>query len=318
MTKKHVLTGLIAWLTIAGLITVACGGGDDSGKKKSSPPKKSSPGDGSEEEPADPEDAPKPTPKAGEYTVAAVDNGGTLKGAVIWAGDVPTAELSYEYTAAKDDAEVCAGGGVAEGGKRKNGRLQLGDRDGGKKGVAHVVVWIEASEGAELKAPADAVIDNRNCEFNPLIQLVGPKTKLAIKNSDTTTHNTKGKFTPWGGEVEDTFNENLKGGSAASFEGGFKKAGQLKLQCDQHYWMEGYAIVQNHPYYAMTDAKGNFEIATAIKPGKYTVHFWHAGYKLKRDGDGKMKGYELPVRWKKADVELKAGANDAGEVEYNK
>jgi hypothetical protein len=41
--------------------------------------------------------------------------------------------------------------------------------------------------------------------------------------------------------------------------------------------MRAYVYSSRHPYVAITDAKGNFEIKDLL-PGKYTVRFWHEGF----------------------------------------
>jgi hypothetical protein len=41
-----------------------------------------------------------------------------------------------------------------------------------------------------------------------------------------------------------------------------------------HTWMSGYLVVQEHPYYAKTDARGAYTI-DAIPPGTYELRVWH-------------------------------------------
>jgi hypothetical protein len=47
----------------------------------------------------------------------------------------------------------------------------------------------------------------------------------------------------------------------------------LRLGCDLHRWMTAYAGVVNHPYFAVTDAAGLFEIKN-VPPGTYTIDAW--------------------------------------------
>jgi hypothetical protein len=54
-------------------------------------------------------------------------------------------------------------------------------------------------------------------------------------------------------------------------------AGLIHVKCDAHPWMRAYVYSSRHPYVAITDAKGNFEIKDLL-PGKYTVKFWHEGF----------------------------------------
>jgi hypothetical protein len=48
----------------------------------------------------------------------------------------------------------------------------------------------------------------------------------------------------------------------------------VKLKCDVHQWMFAYAGVQAHPFFAVSDADGNFKIAN-VPPGSYTLTAYH-------------------------------------------
>jgi hypothetical protein len=56
-----------------------------------------------------------------------------------------------------------------------------------------------------------------------------------------------------------------------------RRPGTLKLRCDAgHTWMSAYVHVFDHPYFAVTDARGQFAIDTrALPPGRYTLEYWH-------------------------------------------
>ncbi len=53
----------------------------------------------------------------------------------------------------------------------------------------------------------------------------------------------------------------------------------LHLQCDVHVHMNAWAAALDHPYFALTDEQGRFEIG-GIPPGAYTLVAWHAGYNI--------------------------------------
>ena len=48
--------------------------------------------------------------------------------------------------------------------------------------------------------------------------------------------------------------------------------------------MNGIAFVAPHPYYAVTDANGNFQL-TDVPPGQYEIVAWHEGWDVERHED---------------------------------
>ena len=53
----------------------------------------------------------------------------------------------------------------------------------------------------------------------------------------------------------------------------FKEPESVRLSCDVHGWMQGWLIVEDNPYYAVTDEKGAFKL-TDVPPGDYEVKVW--------------------------------------------
>jgi len=48
----------------------------------------------------------------------------------------------------------------------------------------------------------------------------------------------------------------------------------IRIGCDLHPWMSSYILIKKHPYYALTDSKGSFQL-TDVPPGKYELGVWH-------------------------------------------
>ena len=48
----------------------------------------------------------------------------------------------------------------------------------------------------------------------------------------------------------------------------------IQYKCTIHGWMTGYVRIFDHPYYAVTDEDGKFEIKNA-PAGKYRIVYWH-------------------------------------------
>jgi hypothetical protein len=54
--------------------------------------------------------------------------------------------------------------------------------------------------------------------------------------------------------------------------------GLVNLRCNGgHVWMNAEMMVVPHPYYAVTDQSGKFEL-TDVPPGSYEIVAWHEGW----------------------------------------
>jgi hypothetical protein len=51
----------------------------------------------------------------------------------------------------------------------------------------------------------------------------------------------------------------------------------LRLKCDVHTWMTAYVGIVNHPYFAVSNDMGAYEIAK-VPAGTYTIETWHEKY----------------------------------------
>jgi hypothetical protein len=116
-----------------------------------------------------------------------------------------------------------------------------------------------------------AVLDQVKCEYVPYVSGLQTKQKLLVKNSDPFMHNVHPTPTVAGNK------ESNKAQMANSkpFEYVFEAPEVfLRFKCDVHPWMFSYVGVLNHPFFAVTDAEGNFKIAN-VPPGDYTVEAIH-------------------------------------------
>ena len=50
------------------------------------------------------------------------------------------------------------------------------------------------------------------------------------------------------------------------------------IKCDVHPWMKTWVLVSDHPYYAVTDSNGNYEIS-GVPAGTYEVVCWQEKFK---------------------------------------
>jgi plastocyanin len=190
------------------------------------------------------------------YEVSSVSNGGTIVGEVKYAGDPPPPEMQP----VTKDPKVC-------GSDPKPSPLLVVGAD---KGIRDVVVSLDAKKGKALEKPAQApVLDQKNCEYHPSALLFPVNTTLEIQNSDDVLHNVKtmpGSKTQFN-MAQPKFKRKL------TVE--LKTPEIVQVECNVHGWMHAVLTVAEHPYYALTDAKGSFKI-TDVPPGKYTLKLWHA------------------------------------------
>jgi plastocyanin len=163
------------------------------------------------------------------------------------------------------------------------------------KGLKNVVVWLRP-DVPDRRAPFPAdkinpklakaaaknhVIDQPCCQFVPRIVAAREGDTLEVKNSSPVAHNTN----MTADNPAFTYNITLPPGKS------YKPAATLAAQsspipfkCDIHPWMAGRLRVFDHPYYAVTDADGKFEIKDA-PAGKWRMVVWHeSGYHKGREG----------------------------------
>jgi plastocyanin len=146
----------------------------------------------------------------------------------------------------------------------------------GKVSSGNSVVYVDAISGKTFPAPTkSAVVTQRGLAFVPHIVVVQQGTTVDFQNDDTVQHNI---FWPSvGGDKRAAHNMGTwPSGEKRSFK--FDHPGVVPLFCNVHSEMSGYIVVSPTPYFAQTDAAGNFKIEN-IPDGKYTVVAWHEGSK---------------------------------------
>jgi hypothetical protein len=197
------------------------------------------------------------------YQVVTVENGGTIKGNVKWLGALPhlvTSEINK-------DVQVCDPLGQKH---RDLERLMVAP-DGG---VANTVVFIRnITRGKAMDLPVSRrSLNQKSCRYEPHILLVPVEGTLTVKSSDPLLHTVHMSgsadynlpFTAQGQEISRPMIRD----------------GVVSLRCNAgHVWMNGEMVVAKHPYYAVTDQEGNFEL-TQVPPGDYELVAWHEGWKV--------------------------------------
>jgi hypothetical protein len=200
-----------------------------------------------------------------EYQAEPVVNGGTIKGVVKWSG-APVKDLSLPIT---KNPETCD---PDKQQTRDLERLEIGS-DGG---VANTVVFLKGiTKGKAMNLPvARRTLNQKNCRYEPHILLVPKEGSMEMKSSDPILHNI-----------------HMVGASLYNLPFPIQDKvltrvmhsdGVVDIKCDAgHVWMNAEVLVVSHPYYAVTDQHGNFEL-TDVPPGEYEIIAWHEGWKIAR------------------------------------
>jgi hypothetical protein len=147
------------------------------------------------------------------------------------------------------------------------------------KGVRDVFIWLEDADG---KSPPihpslkdvpkeEVVIDQPRCQFIPHAQAMRKGQVLIAKNSSTIPHSFKYEGHPVHNPGS---NFILPAGAKVPIKN--LKADKLRIlvSCAYHSWMSALVRVYDHPYYAVTDQDGKFEIKLA-PAGTYRLKIWH-------------------------------------------
>ncbi|MBI4386782.1 MAG: hypothetical protein HY551_05320, partial [Elusimicrobia bacterium] len=134
-------------------------------------------------------------------------------------------------------------------------------------GLADVFVYVKKGlEGKNFETPKEAaVLDQKGCWYYPRVigAMVGQRVELL--NSDPTIHNVN---------ALPEFNVSMPPGLKKIEKTFVKPAVMQKLKCNVHPWMTAYVGVLEHPFYAVTDLDGAYEIR-GLPPGKYVLEAWH-------------------------------------------
>ena len=152
------------------------------------------------------------------------------------------------------------------------------------RGIKNVVVWLrpnnvlpkaafapnEIHPADAKRKPADAVIDQPCCMFVDRVLACRVGDTIVVKNPAAFPHNFF-----WTSANNGEFNLNLPPKAKHTFAIPLvPEPSPIQYKCTVHPWMTGYVRIFDHPYYAVTDTDGKFEIKDA-PAGDYRIVYWH-------------------------------------------
>lgn len=114
-----------------------------------------------------------------------------------------------------------------------------------------------------------AILERRNCGFSPRVMGLRVGQTLSIVNVDPTTHNTHP--TP---KLNREWNYSQPPQGDPIIKTFIREEVLIPFKCNQHPWERAYVAVLNHPFFAVSDGFGNYEIR-GLPAGTYTLVVWH-------------------------------------------
>ena len=137
------------------------------------------------------------------------------------------------------------------------------------QGLRYAVITLEGIvRGKAVEKEALHEIDNLHCRFMPHVSAASVGQFVVFKNSDPILHTAHAFFI----NEQPQFNVGLYPGRVSRKP--LIAAGVVKLRCEVHSWMAAYIAVTEHPYHAISDVYGEYEI-TDIPAGVYQLKVWH-------------------------------------------
>jgi hypothetical protein len=134
-------------------------------------------------------------------------------------------------------------------------------------GLKNVIVFLQDAPRTSFTLQSPAVLDQINCTFVPHVQAVQAGQTLRLKSSDQMPHNMNMQSI-----ANPPRNYSFKGPSQGDSVLNSPED-PFPVKCDVHPWMKAWIGVFAHPWFAVTDADGNFEI-DGVPPGQYTLAAW--------------------------------------------
>lgn len=189
-------------------------------------------------------------------------------------------------------------------------------------GLKNVVVWLQSKEQPPIHPDypppdkSEAVMAVNGCRFEPFILTARVGQTLVVTNQDSAQENSYGYemhgnfFNPQNA----SFTTRIAPKSSHRVKLKVAEGGPVFLGCYIHNWLQGYVLVQNHPYVGVSDANGDVVLRN-LPAGKWNFKFWHPEESsLPRVGDAKA---DADRYWRRKPVEyviVNGKTTDVGEL----
>jgi plastocyanin len=138
-------------------------------------------------------------------------------------------------------------------------------------GLGNVFVYVKAGlDKYYFDVPSEPVtLDQAGCLYKPHVFGVRVGQNVEFVNSDPTSHTVHAVPNE---NQEFNFSQPIQRQKNSRFF--TKPEVMVRFKCDLHNWMNAYAGVLDHPYFAVTSPGGQFELEN-VPAGTYTIEAWH-------------------------------------------
>lgn len=211
--------------------------------------------DGASEPSSHPVHPPVAPPSVPTYRTITEGPVGSVSGTVRWRGEPPP---SIEI-------EATSPGGPC-GGMHRVTSMRLGA--GGA--IEGAVIVVEGIREGRLPMGGELALHFAGCALAPVVAAVSTGTTLRFQNDEGVLHNVRIV-----GDGEAWLDVALpdRGASAEAVA----RRGIHRITDDAaHPWIEGYLVVVDHPYVAVTNGEGRFSLPR-VPVGSYQIRLWHPG-----------------------------------------
>lgn len=216
------------------------------------------------------------------YRPVQVDADGWVGGTVRIVGEVPPDTVIHPTM----DQRVCG---------RELTDNSMVVRDGLLGGA---VVWLtDIRSGRPLPATRRYEVTNARCRLEPRVQAVAAGGTLNVRNSDPIPQRTMIRRHHDGQSL--ALVEQTDFGQVVPDDRVLSEPGLLELTSELHPWTRGWVAVFDHPYFAVTDARGAF-VLEGVPPGRYTLAAWHERF-------GRIEREVIVVAGQRVTMELEFG-----------
>ncbi len=218
---------------------------------------------------------------------------GHFSGRVVLTGTAPAIGPIFAAGADIKDGAVCAAVDMPDE------KLVLG----ADNGVANVFIYLQKAPKGTPKPEASEtamIFDQEACRFTPHCMVIPTGQLVKVLSNDKVSHNTH-SYPSRNAAINQTVDPGDREGKL-QFAYKSSEREPLKVVCDFHSWMIAWHLPVDHPFAALTDADGKFEIRD-LPAGTHQFTVWHEA----------AKGKYVSRKFK---VTIKPGETTTEDIEY--